>query len=412
MPKTIVEMFSEESLNENSYLEYSQQFLSKEEIERISLQTNPQEQLNLRAKLLCESGKDPFSPPLNSFSQSKQLHIDAERVTSCFMQAYKLYKQVSEKLQEELEPARLYKLGWAKEKTEPVFKRLIEIWEKIKKLNQEDAFYQLVKELQSTEQDQLISKALSNHKDSITKALTSRSLIAKNNALRPILAEIKKCITELVGFEVFRSSRNYKQLQSIGSVYDPGDIAGKVTHSWGTNLAWTLAHIRQGNIFIVCSDILQNKYRGNYDNTPCAFAREICVALKAGYTLDVNIPERKVTLCPDGLKKEHLKQLDSTGELGNGVNPTFQEIDLIFTELESKFHSKQYFTYRYNAPQANTTSNLDRSRELMLLSEPKEPLTGKETVEIQKQDPIKIQQGDDLTDTRRGEKRKRSPSPK
>lgn len=399
MPKTIVEIFNDEQkLSKTAYFEYSQQFLSAEEIKKISSITDPQEQNNLRAKFLCESAKDPFSPPLNSFSQSKQLHIDTERVMNCFMRAYELYKQVTQKSKKELEQACLYKLGWAKEKTTPIFERLIEIWNIIRSLNQEEEFNQLIQQPANKEPDPLINKALSNHKDSIIKALGSKSLVAKNNALKPILAGIKKYITELVGLQFFKSSKNYKQLQAVGSVYDPGDIGGKTTHSWGTNLAWTLAHVRQGNTFVVCSDILQNKYRGSYDDTPCAFARELCVVLKSGYTLHVD-SLNQITLCPDGLTEEHLKQLDSTGELGNGINPSFAEVDYIFNELKYKFRNISLpFTYNYVAPQSLVLKSIDEVKSQSYESfESSKSLLSRELIEDNFIPPTKKPKKEDVT---------------
>ncbi len=324
----IAEIFDNADLEAQAYHQYSAQFLPPYE----TLANQPPEQ---RAKILCESGKDPFSPPLNSL-QAFQATVDPERVKACFKRGHYLYRQIIEKRLDELEPARLYKLGWTIEETKPFFKTFRKIWPVVKKLKTEDDLDQYTQELAASDQtiNQIISNALFANKGSILEALGRTPPFAKENALKIVYETVRDNIKEKIAFDFFKSKKTYEELQSGHSVYDPSnDQNGKVTHSWGTNLAWTLAHLRRGNRFIVCSDLLSNQYRAHYEDTPSAFAREICVALKAGYTLQKT--EDGITLKPLGLNDERLKSLDSTGALGDGVNPTYGEIAQIYKLLQN-----------------------------------------------------------------------------
>ena len=120
-------------------------------------------------------------------------------------------------------------------------------------------------------------------------------------------------------------------------------------HSWGANLAWTLAHLKRGNSFIICSEILPNKQSTREPERQSAFARELCAALKAGYTLHKT--DGDITLMPDGLAAGDLMALDTDGRPGNGIDPSPTEIDEIYEELgeffqqELKEHDEITYTY-------------------------------------------------------------------
>ena len=137
----------------------------------------------------------------------------------------------------------------------------------------------------------------------------------------------------------FKTKMDKGYLQNISSVYKPGE-----DHSWGANLAWMLAHIRKGNSFIVCSSILEHPYRTGTiytgKNIPSAFAREICIALKAGYILEKD-ETGSVQLKPPSNPIKDLKNLDTTGILGDGINPTYEEINQIFELLRKIQYDKQ-----------------------------------------------------------------------
>jgi effector-binding domain-containing protein len=388
----IAEIFDKVSvLTEDIYTQYSEQFLSEAEKARVlQVENDPQEQILVRAIILCESKKDPFSPPLNSL-QASAMHLDPQKVKRCFKQGYDVYKFITNQTKESLEPARLYKLGLFNKSTDDDIKQFDAIWDRIKTLKSENEFDDLMNGINDNIRQTLIAE-----KNSIIQTFY-QAPIPKNNTLKQIFKRVKQNIKNQGSLALFKSTKKYQELKICGAIYNIGDDA----HSWGTNLSWTLAHLRCGNNFIICTDnILNNKYRGNYNDTPCAFAREICVVLKAGYTLHVNSCA-DMTLHPDDLKLEHLKHLDSTGELGNGVNPSFEEIELIFTNLESKFKSSQQFTYRYNTTQITESGNLDKHRELMFT----EQQGSTEVIVPQKSIT-------NMTDEARGIKRKRSPSPK
>lgn len=347
----IAEIFDKTtSLSEDTYTQYSDQFLSEEEKIKVSEAISDDLNVITRAEILCISGKDPFSPPINSLSVSGR-SIDPHKVRKCFKQGYNVYKFIIEQKRESLEPARLYKLGLFNTSTDYDVKQFADLWSKIIPLKSKEEFDLLLKEVTNNN----VKKALMEYRDNILIAFSKKSPDAKQKALKTLFPQIKKNIKDQGSLTLFKSTKNYQDLKRCGAVYNIGDDA----HSWGTNLSWTLAHLRQGNNFIICSDnILNNQYRGHYRDTPCAFAREICVVLKAGYTLSVSLSG--MTLTPEKLSNEYLKQLDSTGELGNGVNPTFDEINSIFADLNSNFQNAQQFTYRYQALQAIATNSMYR----------------------------------------------------
>lgn len=350
MPNGIATLFENASPQDlkDVYLQYSERFLSDADKARIQQIDDETKSLELRANILCD--KDPFSPPKNSLDMSLKL-VDPQKVLRSFKQGYNEYKLITQQEKSSLEPARLYKLGLFKESTTEDLKQFHDIHNDLNYLKNEEDFAKLLNRLSRTN----VIKALNVEKTAILKANSNKTPVSQQAALKQVLSRVQKIIKKYGERDLFKSDKDHQTLKLCGAVYDIGDDA----HSWGTNLSWALGHIRQGNKFIVCADILANQYRGAYQDTPCAFARELCIALKAGYTLHVNTLDN-ITLHPEGLAEEYLKQLDSTGELGEGVNPSFEAIDLIFAALKNKFQSGQQFTYKYNAPQASLASNSDR----------------------------------------------------
>lgn len=395
MPNGIATLFENASQQDikDLYLQYSERFLSAADKATIQQIDDETKSLELRASILCD--KDPFSPPKNSLDVSLKL-VDPQKVLRSFNQGYNEYKLIIQQKKSSLEPARLYKLGLFKKSTTEDLKQFNDIRQELNDLKSEEDFEKLADRLYRNN----VIKALKDEKIAILKANSNKTPASQQAALKSVLSRVQKIIKKYGECDLFKSEQDYQTLKHCGAVYDIGDDA----HSWGTNLSWTLAHIRSGNYFIICSDdIVSNQYRQHYQDTPCAFAREICVVLKAGYTLHVKSPD-DITLHPDGLSEEYLKHLDSTGELGSGVNPTFEEIDVIFHELERKFHDTQYFTYKHNVPQTTATSILDKFKEeLMPSSKSKELSTDQETVENQKQGSIEPEHKDNLT-SREGEK--------
>ncbi len=335
---TITQVFSNGHLADDAYYKYSDQFLSQEQSWEISGISEPEESRKIRAKILCESGKDPFSPPANSLAALGSI-VDIDRVNSCFKKAHEIYQQII-MTSGKLEPARLYKLGWATEATESVLNKFDEIiWKKILEMETAEAFFVYMAELkQSEDQDEIVvHAALSEFQKNIIDIFNKQ--YAKSNKRKALNSlKIKKAIIENLSRFFFRPrselvpGKSYKELQACDAVYDPKDSRGMINHSWGTNFTWVLAHIKKGNEFIICADILTNKTRAKYLDTPSAFFREVCVLLKAGYSLS-KIGDN-IMLKPIGLTEEDLQRCDSTGALGDGINPSYAEVDEIHRLLE------------------------------------------------------------------------------
>lgn len=350
MPNGIATLFENASPQDldDVYLQYSERFLSDADKARIQEIDDETKSLELRANILCD--KDPFSPPKNSLDMSLRL-VDPQKVLRSFKQGYNEYKLITQQEKSSLEPARLYKLGLFKESTTEDLKQFHGIHNDLNYLKSEEDFEKLLNRLSRTN----VIKALNVEKTAIFKAKSNKTPASQQAALKQVLSRVQKIIKKYGECDLFKSDKDHQTLKHCGAVYDIGDDA----HSWGTNLSWALGHIRQGNKFIVCADILANQYRGAYQDTPCAFARELCVALKAGYTLHVN-SSHEVTLSPNGLTSEYLQKLDSTGELGDEVNPTFEEVNLIFTALSQKFSCKPPFKYKFDSQlQLNTAMHTD-----------------------------------------------------
>jgi hypothetical protein len=299
-------------------------------------------------QFLSDIFQNPFLPPQNSLVAQVDPTINFSRVKACFERARAIYREIT--MSGDLEPARLYKLGWKEEVTKPISKKLDEEWEKLEKITSAE---QLESYLESFKQstnllDQVIYKAMLEKRETIQRAVCDMRPAIKQRLLGRAYVEARKNVGTQAEPLFFKSDKSYRDLQQIHAVYDPKDDGlGNVTHSWGTNLAWALAHIRRGNTFIVCSNILANQTRSKYQDTPCALAREICVALKAGYTLCKD--ERGITLQLLGLKQEYLRSCDSTGAPGDGVNPSFEEIEKIYHLLKSSdFDSKATFQCHFN----------------------------------------------------------------
>lgn len=131
-------------------------------------------------------------------------------------------------------------------------------------------------------------------------------------------------------------------MKNTGTLYCP-----ESQHCWATNLAGVLGHVRKGSEFVVRADILEIILRTfGSTNEHSAFLREICVALKAGYTLSSD--GREIVLRPVGLRAEYLRSLDTTAALGDGVNPSFAEIEAMFSALKIHLEARRPFVYKYD----------------------------------------------------------------
>ncbi len=191
-----------------------------------------------------------------------------------------------------------------------------------------------------------VGAALRAYQEEIKSAYLEKIPNTRNIILKGVYKKVQTYISDQKSLQFFKTDKTKQDLEAIGAVYKPEGL-----HSWGANLVWTLAHIGIGNTFIVCSDILAHQYREGkaYQNAniPCAFAREVCVLLKAGYTLYKTMDG--VRLEPTGLSLRHLRRCDSTGALGNGVNPTYQEIEDVYRLLrEAKWGEKETFQCSFN----------------------------------------------------------------
>jgi len=131
-------------------------------------------------------------------------------------------------------------------------------------------------------------------------------------------------------------------MENDGSVYKPGPL-----HSWGVNLSWLLAHLKKGSRFTVISDIITNKTRSTAgaSGEHSAFLREICTCLQAGYELKFD--GKQTVLYPSS--QWNFENCVSNGLSGNGVNPSPDQIEVMFSWLKKGYESRKPFIYSLHA---------------------------------------------------------------
>ena len=169
--------------------------------------------------------------------------------------------------------------------------------------------------------------------DTIENILRSPGGQEKKQVLLKFFDGVKEKVS-IFGSEYFFGVSEGKKLEHNGTIYHP-----MVFHSWGVNFAWLLAHLKKGNEFRVVSEIVGKRKRSTQgsEHESSAFAREICAALKAKYELK----------CENGIivlqPSIHYKSEDcvSNGQIGDGINPSHQEVDVIFDVLEKALLSKK-----------------------------------------------------------------------
>lgn len=272
---------------------------------------------------------NPFFPMLQGLSGT----IDEGRVWRSFNNAFSFYRQTFNS--EELGPVRLYKLDAVGKASRSLKEKLFNFLDKVKLVKTTEAFREKLKQLSSSDDRELqmiakfLLKKFTEEYTQATYALTSPDARNKrlDQAFKDILSTLKGDVIEQA---VFKTDRNKQHLESLGFVYKPGQ-----DHSWGSNLGWILGHVRKGRPFVVCSNILENRYRTGVayqgKNIPCAFARELCLVLKAGYVLRKT--EDGITLEAGPSTPERLERCDTTGFLGEGINPSDAEIEAVYQKL-------------------------------------------------------------------------------
>jgi hypothetical protein len=129
--------------------------------------------------------------------------------------------------------------------------------------------------------------------------------------------------------EHFFQDENINELREKHVIYTPD-----LQHTWMGNLGWLLANLRKGRIFRIKGDVLneKNKSRSRKPKEISAFFKEICGALKAGYTL-----ERRDTDFYCTAIEINPKECNTTGASGDGINPSEVEAKNIFIELNLFF---------------------------------------------------------------------------
>ena len=162
--------------------------------------------------------------------------------------------------------------------------------------------------------------------------------------INDILKEFEGIVLAPLYKEFFKINMSQAEMKTTSALYCPD-----VQHCWCTNLSWELGHVQKGSKFLICSDILSNVFRRTKGSETeyTAFLREICVALKAGYSLCKNADG--ITLQPICLSPEHLLSCDSTGASGDGINPSFKEIEQIYQLLrDNGLDSNQEFQCHFD----------------------------------------------------------------
>lgn len=158
-----------------------------------------------------------------------------------------------------------------------------------------------------------------------------------NNERRKLKKFFKKSIRQL-GTEFYFKSEKAHELELNGTIYFPEKL-----HTWPLNLTWILGHIQKGNSFIITSDITKKLKRQThgYEGDYSALAREIVAALKAGY-IAVKTKSIFILVPPEDYDPGNCT---TTGERGNGINPSDEEVNLYFTQLEKLYNQHHTFTF-------------------------------------------------------------------
>jgi hypothetical protein len=228
-----------------------------------------------------------------------------------FQRAHELYQQIIKT--PILESARLYKLNEVSDRMAPIVQR-VKIAERTKFANfstmPEAVDYITRLQQSSDQQDMAIGAALSNVLERIEKASKwPAKTDNRNHAIGPIFQDVADSLVEKAENPFLKTGSGKRVLQQLGAIYYPNANTKGNIHTWGSNLVWILAHLRKGNTFIVCSDIATNQYRRGLqmERIPSAFAREVCVALKVGYTLCKDYTG--ITLQPLGPEQKKITEL-------------------------------------------------------------------------------------------------------
>ena len=289
---------------------------------------------------------NPFFPFGSPVEQSDRIKARAS-----FQQAHELYQQVIKT--PTLEPARLYKLNEVSDSMVSIVQRVKTVERtKFTSFGTMSEALTYIAELQSSsnQQDVAIGTTLNRVLERIEKSFKwPAKTSSRTRSIGPVFQDVADSLVENAENPFFKTDSGKKTLQQLGAIYYPNANTKGNIHTWGSNLAWMIAHLRKGNRFIICSDIETNQYRRGLqaERIPSAFAREVCMALKAGYTLCKDATGS--TLLPVGLEQHHLRTYDSTGILGNGVNPSFGEMELIYHLLKtSGLKDKSVFQCHFN----------------------------------------------------------------
>lgn len=200
-------------------------------------------------------------------------------------------------------------------------------------------------------QDIKIVDGLLKNIEEIKKFFLNKEINQQNIQEMFMQLKLKEITLEKEYKEFFNINMTQEEMKMTGALYCPG-----ILHCWGTNLSWALGHIQKGSMFLVGANIVQNKFRRTIDSQQehSAFLREICIALKVGYTLSSR--GGKIALQPLGLSRKYLQNLDTTAKPGNGINPSYDEIEHFFTSLKKYIEHGKDFDYRYE------TLELQRAR--------------------------------------------------
>jgi hypothetical protein len=136
-------------------------------------------------------------------------------------------------------------------------------------------------------------------------------------------------IQDLFGF----SAAQYRAYQKSGVIYDP---SSERSHTWMLNFSWLLGHLHKGHRFYIVSGIPENEFRRSEgeEHKRSAFALELCTAHKAGY--DLIYDDTKRQLCLIAPNTFDPGKCGSSGERGNGINPSDIEAQEIFEDFKQK----------------------------------------------------------------------------
>lgn len=105
------------------------------------------------------------------------------------------------------------------------------------------------------------------------------------------------------------------------------------------NFSWLLGHLHQGHKFYIVSGIPENEFRRTRgaQRERSAFALEMCTAHKAEYHLTYD--QEKGWFCLTPSKSFNPGRCISSGEPGDGINPSDKEAQGIFAYFKQKIES-------------------------------------------------------------------------